>query len=260
MKIRLVYLLIFLTSAASITAQEILNPPVKPNNAFIAGETLQFSILYGFIVGGNTTLTLKDATYNGAPVFYASAIGRTTGLADKIYSVRDIYESWFDKETNLPHKQVRNISEGRYRHYNEITYNRRNNTVNSKLSGEKKVPEKLLDLASAFYYLRRIDYKTIKENDVILLNIYFSDGIFPLRLRYKGKETIRTKFGKISCHKIHPIVEVGRMFKGKDDLTLWLTDDVNCIPVLVQMDIHVVGTVLLKLTSYKNLANPITFH
>ena len=259
MKVRIILFLMLLLQTLYVNAQEIFNPPIKPNTAFVSGETLTFQILYGFIVGGTTTISITDATYKGKPVYYASAIGQTTGLADKIYKVRDVYESWFDKETNLPHKQVRNISEGRYKHYNEIIYNRQNNTVNSKLSGVHSVPDKLLDLTSAFYYLRRINFANIKKDEVIFLNIFFSDEIFPLRLRYKGKEMIRTKFGKISCHKIHPIVETGRMFKGQDDLTIWLTADENCLPVLVQMDIHVVGTVLLKLSKYTNIANPLVF-
>ena len=71
-----------------------------------------------------------------------------------------------------------------------------------------------------------------------------------------GKETIRTKFGKINCLKLRPIVEVGRMFKAQNDLTIWFTDDENCIPVLVKMDIRIVGAVYLKLIQYENTANP----
>jgi hypothetical protein len=74
-----------------------------------------------------------------------------------------------------------------------------------------------------------------------------------------GKEVIRTKFGKISCLKINPVVEVGRMFKRSDDLTIWLTDDGNRIPVLIRMDIRIVGSVNLKLAKYENVANPLAF-
>jgi hypothetical protein len=85
--------------------------------------------------------------------------------------------------------------------------------------------------------------------------MYFSDEIFPFRIKYEGKETIKTEFGKIECHKIKPEVEVGRIFKKPDDLTIWLTDDENCIPVEVKMKIRVVGAVHMKLISSENLAN-----
>jgi hypothetical protein len=187
------------------------------------------------------------------------AVGQTSGLADKIYEVKDIYESWFDKETNMPYKQIRNIKEGGYKWYNEVTYNRENNTVSSTLSGVHSVPEKILDLSSAFYYLRRIDFTNIDRGDVIFVNMYFSDEIFPFRFKYKGKENVKTKFGKIRCFKISPAVEVGRMFKAKDDLTVWFTDDDNCIPVLVKMDIRYIGAVYLELTKYQNITSPLAF-
>ena len=257
MKVRIILFFVILIEALYVDAQEIFNPPIKPNTAFIAGETITYQIKYGFIVGGITTLSLTEEVYKQKSVFHAVAIGETTGMAEKIYGVKDIYESWFDKETNLPYKQIRNIKEGRYTKYNEVTYNRKNNTVESKLSGVHDVPEKILDLSSTFYYIRRVDFSKVNEGDVVFVNMYFSDEIFPFRLRYMGKETIRTKFGKISCLKISPVVEVGRMFKKQDDLTIWFTDDDNRLPVMVRMDIRIVGAVFLKLIKYENIANPL---
>lgn len=259
MKVCISLLFIFLLQTMYVDGQEIFNPPIKPNTAFIAGETITYQIRYGFIVGGITTLSLTEEVYRKKSVFHAMAIGETTGMAEKIYGVKDIYESWFDKETNLPYKQIRNIKEGHYTLFNEVTYNRKNNTVKSKLSGVHSVPENILDLSSTFYYIRRIDFSKINEGDVVSVNMYFADEIFPFRLRYMGKETIRTKFGKISCLKISPVVEVGRMFKNDDDLTIWFTDDDNRLPVMVRMDIRIVGAVFLKLIGYENTANPLVF-
>jgi hypothetical protein len=259
MKVCISLILILLLQTLFVCAQETFTPTIKPNTAFTAGETLTYQLRYGIIVAGITTLSLTEETYKKKKVFHAEAIGETTGLAEKIYGVRDIYESWFDKVTNLPYKQIRNIREGHYKQYNEVTYNRKNNTVNSKSSGIHKVPEKILDLSSTFYYLRRVDYSKMERGDVIFVNMYFADEIFPFRLRYRGKEIVRTKFGKINCIKISPVVEVGRMFKTQDDLTIWFSDDENCLPVLVRMDISDIGAVLLKLVKYENTVSPLMF-
>jgi hypothetical protein len=259
MKIRLSLLIIFLLKVLNVDAQEIFTPPVKPNHAFIDGENLTYQVMYKFIVGGIATFSLNETIYEGKKVFHALAVGQTTGLANAIYGVKDSYESWFDKETNLPYKSVRDIHEGNYKKYNEVIFNRENNTVSSKLSGVHIVPSKILDLTSTFYYLRRVDFSKVNDGDVIFVNMYFSDEIFPFRIMYKGKETIKTKFGKIECHKIKPLVEVGRIFKKPDDLTIWLTDDDNCIPMQVKMKIRVVGAVQLNLISYENIANKQSF-
>jgi len=256
MRFRIYLLFLLLSNAVLVHSQELFTPPLKATPAFIKDEKLIYQIKYGLVVGGITTLSLSDSVYDGKKVFHAMAVGQTTGLANTIYGVEDIYQSWFDKKSNLPLKSIRNIREGRYKHYNEVTYNRNNNTVNSFLSGIHQVPEKILDLASTFYYLRRVNFSKVNEGDTFLLNMYFSDAIFPFHFRYMGKEMIRTKFGKINCLKICPIVEVGRMFKSPNDLTIWFTDDDNCIPVLVKMDIRIVGAVYLKLIQYENTANP----
>jgi len=255
--ISFVFILLFI--ALHVDAQKIFTPQVKANQAFVGDEKLTYQIRYGFVVGGITTLSLNDTVYDGKNVFHALAIGQTTGLANTIYGVEDIYESWFDKKTNLPLKSVRNIKEGRYKHYNEVTYNRKNNTVKSSISGVHSVPEKILDLSSTFYYLRRVDFSKVNEGDTVFVNMYFSDEIFPFHLVFNGKETIRTKFGKINCFKLSPIVEVGRMFKSSNDLAIWLSDDDNCVPVMIRMDIRVVGAVYLKLIQYENTANPLIF-
>lgn len=259
MKVRLSALLLLLLLCFKIDAQEIFTPPAKVNTAFVTGEVLTYQIKYGFVVGGIATLSVTDTILNKKHVFHALGVGKTTGLADKLYGIEDIYESWFDEKTNLPYKSVRNISEGSYKHYNEVTYNRKNNTVNSKLSGIHKVPERILDLSSTFYYLRRVDFSKVKIDDLVFVNMYFSDEIFPFYFKYLGTETIKTKFGKINCFKISPVVEVGRMFKANEDLTVWFTNDDNCIPVLVKMDIRIVGAIYLKLISYENIATPLLF-
>lgn len=256
MKVQRYFLFILFIHALSAYAKEPFTPPIKPNTAFKSGEILTYQIRYGIIEAGIATLSLTEDVYNGKTVFRALTLARTTGLADKLYGVNDKYESWFDQKTNLPYKQIRDISEGRYKKYNEVTFNRKNNTVNSKISGVHRVPAKILDLTSTFYYIRRIDFSKVKKDDVLFVNMYFSDEVSPFYFTYKGKETIRTKFGKLNCIKICPVVEAGRMFKTPEDLTVWFSDDDNCLPVLVQMDVRVAGSVLLKLNHYENIANP----
>ena len=258
MKALYCFLLLLLIPIFHLRAQELINPPVKHSIPFVSGEKFTYQIRYGFIVGGTTTLSLTEEIYKNKKVFHATAIGQTTGVANTIYGVKDVYESWFDKETILPFKQLRNIKEGHYTIINEVTYNRRNNTVHSNLTGDHKVPEKILDICSAFYFIRRVDFTKIAEGDEILVNTFFGDEIFPFHLRYLGKETIRTKIGKLNCLKISPIVQVGRMFNSEDDMTIWFSDDEKCLPVQVKMDIRIVGAVFLKLVDYENPADSLT--
>lgn len=260
MKINLLLLFVLLHFILIVKSQTIVNPSIKPNTAFIAGEILTYEMHYGFISAGFTELSLNEEYYQNKWVYHSISLAKTKGISDKIYGVKDIYESWFDKESNLPIKHELRVKEGRYKRHNKVTYNRKNNTVNSELSGIHEVPEHILDLSSILYYVRRVDFSKVNIGDVIFLNMYFSDEVFPFRFVYDGKEIIESHFGKISCIKLNPVVEVGRVFKHKDDLTMWLSDDGNYIPILIRLDIRIVGAIDLYLTKYEHTANPLIFH
>ena len=70
----------------------------------------------------------------------------------------------------------------------------------------------------------------------------------------KGLETIKTKLGKINCFKFSPVVEVGRVFDTEDDLSIWISNDNNFIPVRVQFDLFI-GSLKCDLIEYSGLKN-----
>ena len=95
---------------------------ISQPTVYKAGESIHYNISYGFVSAGKVTLELKNAEYNGKPVLHSKLVGRTTGMADAIFKVVDIYESYMDPETELPVFTIRNIREGRYRKYNEVIF------------------------------------------------------------------------------------------------------------------------------------------
>jgi hypothetical protein len=81
---------------------------------------------------------------------------------------------------------------------------------------------------------------------------FFGDEIFPFKIRYSGKEEIKTKFGRMICFRFDPVVEVGRIFKTEDDMTLWISDDQNLLPILIKFDM-LVGSIKFELDGFTNL-------
>lgn len=71
MKVHKYFLFLILLYALQVNAQEVTNPPVKSNTAFIAGENLTFQIRYGFITAGTTQLSLADTVYQNKLVFHS---------------------------------------------------------------------------------------------------------------------------------------------------------------------------------------------
>lgn len=92
--------------------------------------------------------------------------------------------------------------------------------------------------------------------DIITIQTFFDEEIFPMKIKLVGRETLHTRAGRIRCIKIHPLIQQGRVFKEEDDLTLWVSDDLNRIPVRIQAEV-LVGSIKMDLKGYSNLANPL---
>ncbi|GHT79369.1 hypothetical protein FACS189464_4130 [Bacteroidia bacterium] len=254
MKIKLLILLFLVP--LFVSAQNEVEKKIS-DCSFRYGEQLTFRIHYGFITGGEAIISSEKTWLDGNEVFHAKLSGKTGGMIDKIYGVHDIYESFFGLDSNLPNKAVRNIKEGNYRFYDEVTFDHNNGYVESQRKGKVKVPENTLDMVSVLFYLRRMDMNSLKENDYIRFDTYFGDGMFPFYIVYKGKETISISSGKYKCFKFVPIVEPGRIFANEDDMTIWFSDDMNKIPVSIKFDIFV-GSFRCDLAKSENLKYPFT--
>lgn len=254
--------LIVLTGLVILVQSVLANPPQQPilksTTPFRGGEELVFRLHYGFINGGKAIISVEDKKLHDQEVFHAKAQGFTTGLTKTFFPVKDSYESFFDPETGLPYKAIRDISEGGYKFYNEVEFSHEDTCVYSQKSGKQAVPQGTLDMVSSLFYLRSINIDTLKKGDVVNFTTYFADEIFPFHLRYKGKETVKTEFGKVRCHRFDPVVEPGRIFKSEDDMSFWLTADDNRIPVLIKFDL-IVGSVKCELVQYKNVKNSINW-
>ncbi len=231
---------------------------LNQNNAFKVGEKLIYTVKYGLIKGGEASLTLDLYKSPGDNYYYhAKAIAYTTGLAAAIATIYDIYESYFDLQSGLPSHAIRNIRENHYIYYNEVFFFQDSGFVYSVNKGKIKTPKHILDILSAFYFARRfLFHKTLKKNQIIYLPTYFEDRLYPLKIKFKKKETIRTKFGKIKCLKFVPVIEVDNPFKKEDDLRIWFSDDGNYIPVKIRMKSKI-GVFKADLISFSDLKNPL---
>ncbi len=239
-------------------ADSVFIPPYELTNhqAYQNGEYLAFTLNYGFVTGGKGYLTVTDTTINNQKLHHVIGRGETVGLADVLYKIRDRYESFIHPGTQLPEKAVRSIREGRYRYYNEVVYEHESSQVISQKSGKHNVQKGILDILSAFYFARNHKFNdNLTEGEVIEFMTYFSDENFPLRIRFKGFETVKTKFGKVECYKFSPVTEVGRAFKTEDDMHVWISRDKNRIPVRIRFDLTV-GSFTCELDEFKGIKYP----
>mgnify|MGYP006144607841 CR=1 FL=1 len=251
---KLVFLLLFLSTVS-------FNSTQKPE-AYDVGEWFKFRIHYGFINAGYATLEVKEAVKNNKKVYHAVGKGYTVGMSRFFFKVDDNYESYFDKITNKPYQFVRKIDEGGYTKNQEGFFNQDNNTVLVKDYKKKKentfpVTENVQDILSTFYFLRNHpNIDKLKVGESVIVDMFFDDEITKFKLKYVGRQDITTKFGTVSCMIFKPLVQTGRVFKEKESLTLWITDDDNKVPIRIKADLAV-GSLKADLDEYKGLKSPL---
>ena len=234
----------------------------QEKSAFQEGEWFKFRMSYsGFLKAGNATLEVKDANLNGKKVFHVVGKGWTTGAIKWFFKVKDRYESYFDMETGKPYKFVRKIDEGGHTKDIEIDFDHVKKEARVENKKKKKVTHvatetDVQDMVSAFYYLRN-HYETeeIKEGDVVEMNMFFDEENYKFKLKFLGRETISTEFGKVKTLKFRPYVMAGRVFKEQESLTLWVSGDENKIPLKIKADLAV-GSLRADLEAFKGLKHP----
>jgi hypothetical protein len=229
--------------------------------AFKPGEWLKFRIHYGILNASYATLQVKSDKVNGVPVYHVVGKGKTPGFANIFFKVDDRYESYFGKEDGKPYRFVRKIDEGGYTKDIEINFDHKNDVavLNDKKNKKKlnfTLQDSIQDLISAFYFLRN-NYEPedlVEGKSIELKMLYDDDGIFKFKLKYLGTEILRTKYGKVECLKFRPYVQSGRVFKEQESLSLWVSNDLNKIPIRIKADLAV-GAIKADLDGYNGLKN-----
>ncbi|MEZ4807370.1 MAG: DUF3108 domain-containing protein [Flavobacteriales bacterium] len=245
-------------SSGTTENREVFPLRSMEQNAFRPGEKLLYVVHYGWVDAGEAVLELKesDRMIQGRNVWHAVGVGRSLGAFNAFYKVDDRYETFFDAEGIFPWVFLRNVSEGGYEFSQNYLYNQHRREVRTQEDKVHKVPSSVQDMISAFYYARTIDFSTAEKGDVYTIETFMDNELWPLRMKYLGKETIKLRNGKYRCLKFQPVVQEGRIFKGNDDLNVWITDDGNRIPVLAQAKV-LVGSIKMELSGYEGLVHPI---
>jgi hypothetical protein len=231
-----------------------------PNQAFQAGESITFRVYYTlagvYIAAGEATFTCALDNLNGKTVYHITGEGKTYSFYDNFFRVRDKYETFIDTTNLQPMKFIRNVSEGSYKKYENISFNKTAQTAITN-SGVYKIPDCIQDVLSSMYYMRNIDFNKMNPGDKIPFNMFLDNQVYPLYIRFIGKETIKTKYGKFKAIKFKPLLLKGTIFEGGEKMTVWVSDDANHIPVRVESPISV-GSVKVDMMDFKNRRSPLS--
>jgi hypothetical protein len=265
---RIVFIVVALTGfvATSVFSQTLRT---ITNDAFKRGEVLRYkayydAILTGKVEAGEAELEVKDENklIANRSTYHIVGLGLTKGTFNLFYKVIDRYESYIDEEAMVPWIFIRRVNEGGYKISQDVTFNQYKKTattVNNKnnTTTNTVVSENIHDIISMFYYARTLDFTNATIGQEFPMPFFIDDTVYTSKIIYQGTENITIGLGTFKAIKFKPSVATGNVFSDPYPMTMWVTNDKNHVPLLVQSAI-VVGTVKLELIKYSGLANALS--
>lgn len=191
--------------------------------------------------------------------FEFSVTGYSYESYDSFFKVRDHYLSRTSKEDLLPVNFRRNILEGNYTCYDSLSFNQTDFSVYEKFGKTQEMAEDfnfqlentVHDMVSAIYYLRSFPIDEIEKDTKLPFRIFFDKEFFNLDIKYVGQKKIKIKeLGKVNTLHFQPQLVSGYVFKEGDVMDVYVTEDGNKLPLLIESPISF-GSVkaILKTTS-----------
>ena len=235
------------------------------SKAFASGEVIKYGAYYNWgliwLHAGEVEFNVTSKKYEGRNVHHLYGYGTSFKSYDWIFKIREKYQAYVDPETLLPLWYERDVYEGGYTAFEDYKFDYGNNVINTYVQKGKRtgvygalpLTPCLFDVMSAVYYFRSVDFSKYRVGDKIPLNMILDSESYQLYMRYLGKEEVKTRDKKkYKCLKFAIQLVEGTIFKGDEDAIIWVTDDQNKVPVIVEAQI-LVGSVKAILTETKGL-------
>lgn len=258
------------TENSKLTTQnpELFSDPCHTvNTSFTAGEELTYKVFYnwGFVwlSAGEVTFRVLDDDDQ----YHFQVVGETYDSYNWFFEVNDYYDTWVQKDDLLPVMSIKSLLEGKYRLYDYLTFDQYRRTVyNERGKAKDDIRERkrynldgcMHDMVSILYYARNLDFENLEAGDNFPINIFADKEIWPLNVRFDGREANKKVKGqgKFNTLKFSPQVIEGDVFPEDADVSVWVTDDGNRIPLIIESPLSV-GSAKAVLKSHKGLRYPV---
>lgn len=239
------------------------------NKSFKTGERVDYTIYYhlaGIWVGaGDVYFTVDTLKIGNAAYYHLYSYGQTYKKYDWIYKVRDVFESYVKQSDLQPLRFKREVREGSTYIKEDYVFKTKTNEVITLRQLDKKEPMKRdtvkskpcsYDVLTMIYYARNMDFSNVKVDEKVPIRVFLDNQSHDSYIRYLGKEELTIKdLGTFRCIKIAPFLIDGTIFNGGEDMTVWVTDDKNRVPLLIETPI-LVGSIKARVNKMEGLRHP----
>jgi hypothetical protein len=229
---------------------------------FHRGEYLKYRVYYdswatAWMTAGFAVMEIDPEwqTVGGREAYHIRVDGYSVGIFTLFYKVRDQFESFVDREELVSLKFVRRTQEGRYKRNDDVLFDHQNLKAHSTRMVNDITPG-VQDMISSFYHMRTWDFDTAEVNDEYFMDFFLDDSLYRSKIVFLGRDTIKSELGEFRCLKFKPQVAQGEIFQEPYPAEIWVTDDRNKVPVLINSAVFI-GSVKVELIEHRGLKWPL---
>ncbi|MAY82504.1 MAG: hypothetical protein CMP59_00045 [Flavobacteriales bacterium] len=236
------------------------------NSSFQFGERIDYNIYYHlaglWVKAGEVYFKVDSAHIGNNDYYHFDSYGRTYSKYDWVYKVRDQYQTYTRVSDFRPLRFKRKVNEGSTHIREDYLFDHRKKQVQTLRQMHEDsayvkdtVPYEGCgyDVLSMIYFARNLDYSNMKVDEKIPIKMFIDNAMHESYIRYLGKEELKVKdLGKFKVIKFSPLLIEGTIFNAGEDMTVYVTDDENRIPILIETPI-LVGSIRARVNGMKGL-------
>lgn len=244
---------------------------VMGNSSFQYKEVVDYTIYYhlaGFWVSaGEVSFKVDSINIENEPYYHFNSYGTTLKKYDWIYKVRDHYESYASEKEMKPIRFKREVNEGGTHIREDYWFDYEQKKAITKRQMDEDEPfvndtvrlEKCgYDVMTMIYIARNLEYAGLEVGDKIPITLFLDNEAHDSYIEYLGKENLDVdELGEFRCIKFAPLLIEGTIFNSGDGMTVYVTDDKNRVPLLIETPI-LVGSIKAKVSRMNGLKYPLS--
>ncbi len=222
-----------------------------PRVPFSVGERIEFSVGWGVVNAGSSTLSVLDTVRVGGHLCWRiQSKAQSNEVLGKLYPVRDKVVTWMDTKGLFSRGLHKNLNEGTYKKVRDYSILPERRMVIKRKDSQPvdtlRIRGPVQDVLSAFYWVRT---QPLAVGQVLEVEAVDDMKAYRLAVKVLARETVKLKSGSFDCFKIQPILLGEGLFKAKGEVFIWLTADERRIPVKMKSKIFI-GAISASMTRY----------
>ena len=218
-------------------------PKPEVDLPFPVGESLEYDIYWGWIGVGHSVATTRWEWVEDRWMIVIRFRTTSSGIANRLYPVDDLVESFIDAETLRPVRFTTVLSAGDQHRDEETIFDWETKTAHytRRRKGDREddtltyeIQENTRDLVSFMYFMRNTEFEPGEQHH---FEVVVNDKLYELEANTRHYENINLKqYGRVRSLQIDPRASFEGVFVRRGEMSVWLADDPRRILTKLEVD------------------------